>query len=133
MAGPYEIHLFNCLNDEACTRDGPAVEMHAWLKRQIKREGLAGRVRANRAGCFNQCGHGPMMVIYPEGVWYAHLDLAAVGRIWQEHVLGGRPVAEFVYEPPSPGTNKLPRTGEPDDRVDWQAVGSRRCGRCPPD
>lgn len=131
---PYELHFFHCLNDAACIHDGPAGEIRAHLKRLVKDAGLAGRVRVNRAGCFSQCGHGPMIAVYPEGVWYAHVTLDDVDRIFHDHVVGGRPVDELRYEPASEGANKLPRAPTPNGSVgpvDTAHPAFTPCNRCP--
>jgi (2Fe-2S) ferredoxin len=46
------------------------VGLHAFFKKEVERLGLKGIVRANKAGCLDQCEYGPSVVIYPEGVWY---------------------------------------------------------------
>jgi (2Fe-2S) ferredoxin len=135
MPGPYEIHLFVCTNDFACIKDGPAKDIQKHLKRRAKDEGLYDRLRVNQAGCFNQCGHGPMLAVYPDNVWYSHLELPDADRIWDEHIKGGRPVADLLYQPPRPGKNKLPRTGDASrqlDVVDRASTEYRPCPRCPP-
>jgi (2Fe-2S) ferredoxin len=131
---PYELHLFSCTNDFACLFDGPAKEIRAFFKEQIRGAGLSDRVRANASGCLDQCGHGPMLVVYPQGVWYGHLGLEDARRIWHEHILGGRPVEELRYVPPRRGKNKLPRTpadSEARTRVDRASPSYLPCRRCP--
>ncbi|MBV6522199.1 MAG: hypothetical protein MNPFHGCM_02345 [Gemmatimonadaceae bacterium] len=76
------------------------------LKKGAATAGLQGVVRINKAGCMNQCGHGPMAVVYPEDVWYSGLDAEKATRILQDHVIGGDPVGQFRYIAP-PGDNKL--------------------------
>src|SRR2546426_10249160 len=49
-------------------------------------------VRINKSGCFNQCGHGPMIVVYPENVWYAGVKESDLEEIVTSHIVGGRPV-----------------------------------------
>ncbi len=41
-----------------------------YLRGEATRAGLEADIRINKAGCFSRCGHGPMMVVYPENVWY---------------------------------------------------------------
>ncbi|MCY1315172.1 hypothetical protein D9M69_04070 [compost metagenome] len=50
------------------------------------------RIRINHAGCMNVCEHGPVMVIYPEGVWYRFESEEDVSEILRSHVGAGRPV-----------------------------------------
>ena len=69
--GQFERHVFVCTSGSWCPRiDGDGLGVHARLKQAVAAAGLKGRVRVNHAGCMDQCGHGPMVVVYPEGVWY---------------------------------------------------------------
>jgi hypothetical protein len=65
----YERHVFVC-EGKHCARAG-GDDVRDAVKESVDRAGLKRRVRVNRAGCLGQCGHGPMVVVYPEGVWYA--------------------------------------------------------------
>lgn len=123
-------HAFVCTNAAACAIDGPAEAIQASLKGLLKASGRKEDVRVNKAGCLGQCGHGPMMVVYPEGIWYSHLTLDDAQRVWDEHLVGGRPVEELRYRTPQGGTNVLGR--QPDNRK--LALGGPRseaCTRCP--
>ena len=102
--GQYERHVFVCTYGKTCSRDG-GDDVHAELRLCVKEAGLKGRVRVNRAGCMNQCGEGPMVVVYPEDVWYARVDVRGARRIAEEHLWGGRAVEEYRYVAP-PGDNK---------------------------
>ena len=66
--------------------------MHAQLQQLSKAAGLGGKVRINKAGCLDQCEHGPMMVVYPEAVWYGNVRPEDAAAIVEEHLVGGRPV-----------------------------------------
>jgi (2Fe-2S) ferredoxin len=76
------------------------------MKREAKEAGLSGTVRINKAGCMNQCGHGPMVVVYPEDTWYGEVDPDGGRRIVREHLLKGKVVESLRYVAP-PGDNKL--------------------------
>lgn len=102
--GQYRRHVFVCTSGTVCPQDGAAA-VHRTLKDGVKRAGLNGQIRVNHAGCMNQCGHGPMVVVYPEDVWYAHVDGAGAERILEEHLLGGRVVEGYRHLAP-PGDNK---------------------------
>ena len=82
--------------------------MHSALKRQVALAGLKNQVRVNHAGCLDQCGFGPLVVVYPETVWYAGVEPGDVEEIVREHLVGGRPVERLRYRN-RPGKNKLPR------------------------
>ena len=83
------------------------LEVHATLKKLTAAAGLKGQVRVNHAGCMNQCGHGPMVVVYPDDVWYAHVDEDGAARIVDEHLVKGNVVEDYLYIAP-PGDNKIP-------------------------
>ena len=51
-----------------------------------------GKVRINKAGCMDRCDEGPVMVVYPEAVWYTYVDKEDVEEIIQEHLVHGRVV-----------------------------------------
>jgi (2Fe-2S) ferredoxin len=49
-----------------------------------------GKARINTAGCMDRCGDGPVIVVYPEGIWYTYVDRADIDEIIEEHIAGGR-------------------------------------------
>ncbi len=105
----FERHVFVCTSGKYCPEvDGDGLGVHARLKKLVAQAGLNGRVRVNHSGCLDQCGHGPMMVVYPENVWYWGVRPEDVEEIVREHLIGGRPVERLVYRN-KPGKNKLPR------------------------
>ena len=111
----FERHVFVCTSGEWCPAvDGDGIGVHAAMKESVKAAGLAGHVRVNRAGCFSQCGNGPMAVVYPDDVWYAALTPEDVDEVVAEHLVAGRPVERLRYRPPTMGAHKLER--EPDGR-----------------
>ena len=58
----------------------------------LKASGLGAKIRINKAGCLDQCEHGPTVVVYPEAVWYGHVRTEDAEEIVTEHLVGGRPV-----------------------------------------
>jgi (2Fe-2S) ferredoxin len=65
-----------------------------YCKQQIKEKGLAGpgKIRINQAGCLDRCELGPVMVVYPEGIWYSYVDEQDIDEIIERHLIGGEPV-----------------------------------------
>ncbi len=94
----YKYHLFFCVNrrpeGEACCAALGAEAVREYAKGRIKALGLAGPggVRVNQAGCLDRCGQGPVLVIYPEGVWYSYVDQEDIEEIIREHLQKGRVV-----------------------------------------
>lgn len=104
----FEKHVFVCTSGKTCkAADSQAV--FETLKYACRDAGIAQRVRVNHAGCFGQCGHGPMVVVYPEDTWYHAITPDKAQRIFDEHLVGGQAIEEFRYVAP-PGENKLPGT-----------------------
>ncbi|MBK9674988.1 MAG: (2Fe-2S) ferredoxin domain-containing protein [Betaproteobacteria bacterium] len=91
----YQRHVFFCCNQreapENCCANHAATELHAYAKDRVKALGLAGKgkVRVNRAGCLDRCEEGPVLVIYPEAVWYTFVDRSDIDEIIDRHVVGG--------------------------------------------
>lgn len=95
---PFERHIFVCGNQRApdhprgCCDPDASDALQKVFKKALAARGLNGRVRANKAGCLDQCEHGPTVVVYPEAVWYGHVTAADVAEIVDAHIAGGVPV-----------------------------------------
>ncbi|HHM04558.1 MAG TPA: (2Fe-2S) ferredoxin domain-containing protein [Gammaproteobacteria bacterium] len=94
----YRHHVFFCTNRrddgaQSCGECG-ALELRHHAKQRIKALNLrgAGGVRINTAGCLDRCGEGPVLVVYPEGVWYSYVDREDIDEIIDEHLVRGRVV-----------------------------------------
>jgi (2Fe-2S) ferredoxin len=89
-------HVFFCCNrrepGENCCQNHKADEMRDYAKNRVKALGLAGqgKVRVNKAGCLDRCDEGPVVVVYPEEVWYTYVDKADIDEIVEEHLKHGR-------------------------------------------
>lgn len=107
----YQRHLFFCTNrredGRVCCHDAGAEPARAWAKNRVKALGLAGvgKVRVNMAGCLDRCEEGPVLVVYPEGVWYTYVDQEDLEEIIQEHLVNGRIVDRLLLpsDPPEGG------------------------------
>jgi len=66
------------------------------FKKELKRSGFRGRARINQAGCLDQCEHGPVVVIYPQAVWYGRVGPDDVPRIVAKTLIGGEILDDLV-------------------------------------
>lgn len=94
----YRHHVFFCVNQRedgaACCADKHAQAMRDYAKARVKALKLngPGRCRINNAGCMDRCSEGPVIAIYPEGVWYTYVDQHDIDEIIDEHLVHGRVV-----------------------------------------
>ena len=94
----YQRHVFFCTNmrdsGEQCCQQAGAQAMRDYVKARCKELGIHGhgKVRINNAGCLDRCAEGPVVVIYPEEVWYTYVDREDVEEIIEQHLLNGRVV-----------------------------------------
>lgn len=65
------------------------------FKAELKKRKLGALVRANQAGCLDQCELGPTVVIYPQAIWYGGVQVADIPRIIDETIVAGRVVEEL--------------------------------------
>lgn len=129
-AGRFQRHAFVCVNSDACAPLG-AEAVHKAMKDALRAEGRKETHRVNKAGCLGMCGHGPIVVVYPDAVWYSHVTPQDGLRIWNEHVVGGQPVEALRMRTVAAGTNVLGRQAD----GTYLPVGgphSSACSRCPP-
>jgi len=92
-------HIFFCTNQRAdgedcCGKHG-AQKMRDYAKDKLKALGLSTekkRIRINSAGCMDRCDDGPVLVVYPEGVWYTYVDESDIDEIIEEHLKNGKVV-----------------------------------------
>jgi (2Fe-2S) ferredoxin len=92
----YEHHVFFCCNQRdgkrASCNDKGASKMRDYCKDKVRSLGLAGegKVRVNQAGCLDRCEEGPVVVIYPQGVWYRYNGKKDIDEIVESHLVEGK-------------------------------------------
>ncbi len=104
MTDYYKHHVFFCLNQrengEACCMNKGAEAAFDHMKARVKKLGLngAGKVRINRSGCLDRCELGPVMVVYPQAVWYTFVDNDDIDEIIVSHLVNGKVVQRLLLE-----------------------------------
>ena len=94
----YKHHVFFCCNHREagarCCNYHGAQEIRDYAKQKVKALKLSGpgKVRINQAGCLDRCDEGPVLVVYPEEVWYTYVDREDIDEIVSEHLQHGRVV-----------------------------------------
>ena len=92
----FRIHSLIC-GGTGCTSSGSA-EIQEALHREIAAQGLEDEIKVVQTGCFGLCALGPIMIVYPEGVFYSKVTADDVPEIVEEHFLKGRPVERLIYK-----------------------------------
>lgn len=95
-------HVFVCINErepgnpKGCCKARGGIEVRDALKKALAAKGLAKIVRANNAGCLDQCEAGVAVVVYPEQAWYGGVTVADIPELVEEHIIGGRCVTRLL-------------------------------------
>lgn len=116
-----ERHVFLCAEQtkpKCCPRELTSVSW-AYLKKRVNDLGLQQGetvVYRSKVDCLRVCTNGPVAVVWPDGIWYRHATPEVLERILKEHVIGGRPVREYMIAGPGEALDEggdLSRSGEP--------------------
>ena len=98
----FQRHIFICINERddsdprGCCANKGSVDVAAAFKKKLYDRGHKRLVRANKAGCLDQCALGVTVVVYPEAVWYGGVTVEDVDEIIQRHIEGGEVVERLV-------------------------------------
>lgn len=98
MSAYFQHHVFFCCNQREpgaqCCNNHNATEIRSYAKDRIKALKLngQGKVRINTAGCLDRCDEGPVLVVYPEGIWYTYVDTDDIDEIIESHLQNGKVV-----------------------------------------
>jgi len=100
----FDLHLFVCTNERpeghprgSCSRAG-AEGLLKYLRSRAREAGVSD-IRVNQAGCLDRCELGPVLVLYPVGIWYKIRSEADIDEIITRHLLAGEVVDRLVLTP----------------------------------
>lgn len=89
-------HILVC-GGTGCTSSHSAQIMNE-LEVQLAKHGLTNEIKVIKTGCFGLCEKGPIMIVYPEGVFYSRVTADDIPEIVEEHILKGRIVKRLLYK-----------------------------------
>lgn len=99
----YKKHVFVCTNQRPegarkCCGEEAGMGIVKEFKQQMKDRGLSGEMRAQRAGCFDLCDHGPVVAVYPDGIFYKNVSKELVGDIIERTLLKDEVIEELKID-----------------------------------
>jgi (2Fe-2S) ferredoxin len=95
-------HIFVCTSSRAngqqkgICQTKAGLEVLARFQEEIEERGIGGEVFLTSTGCFGICDNGPVVVVYPDNVWYASVTADDVPEIIESHVEGGTPLERLA-------------------------------------
>ncbi len=98
----YKKHVFICTNKRQdgtpCCQDHDTQAMFKQMKERAKSQGLLGvnKVRINKSGCLGLCGLGPVLVVYPDNVWYQFKSSEDLDEILEKQIINGEIVERLT-------------------------------------
>lgn len=99
----YKHHLFFCINQKEdpskkCCHQANAKAHFEYMRERLQALELwgPGKIRASTSGCLGRCAAGPVLVIYPEAVWYTYGSFEDIDKILNQHLIGGQIVKELL-------------------------------------
>ena len=128
----YRSHVLIC-GGTGCTSSGSDL-VEERFNEEIKKNGLEKEVKIIRTGCFGLCEVGPVVVVYPEGSFYAHVKPEDAKTITEEHLLKGRIVRDLLYyESLEEASDQVKSINEVDFYQKQMRVALRNCGVIDPE
>ncbi|HIU58188.1 MAG TPA: NADH-quinone oxidoreductase subunit NuoF [Candidatus Ornithomonoglobus merdipullorum] len=129
--GAYKYQVLVC-GGTGCTSSGSKKVIET-LEAEIKKNGLEKDVHIVRTGCFGLCSLGPIMIVYPEGSFYARVTTDEIPKIVEQHLKNGKVVKEMLYEQTVKPDGTVISLDETDFYRKQLRVALRNCGVIDPE
>ncbi|MCS6809581.1 MAG: (2Fe-2S) ferredoxin domain-containing protein [Candidatus Kapabacteria bacterium] len=84
-----------CCTGSSCKKRG-AAEVLEMLKKELKEEGLHEYVHITKTHCNNLCEHSPILMVYPDGIWYKQMTPKRIKKLVQQHIRRGAPLKKYI-------------------------------------
>ena len=128
--GNIKKHVLIC-GGTGCT-SSKSVQIKAEMEKELALAGIADEVQVVLTGCFGLCALGPIVIVYPEGSFYSRIEVKDVASIVKNHLVGGEPVKELLYQETVKGDQIL-ALNETTFYKKQKRVALRNCGLIDPE
>lgn len=97
----YKKHIFCCINERpdehprGCCKAKGSLKLHNYMKVKVKEAGLKD-IRVNKSGCFDFCEEGPVLVVYPDAIWYSAKTTKDIDEIVNSHIINNQIVDRLL-------------------------------------
>ena len=115
-----------------CTSSGSKKVLKA-LNESLEKYGLQDEILVVRTGCFGLCSLGPIMIVYPEGYFYAQIDSEGVKRVVKEHLKEGNVCRDLLYQETVIDDNTIISLSETNFYKKQLRIALRNCGVIDPE
>ena len=99
---PFRHHIFVCTQEKPagvpCCPAGGAGGLLGVLERELISQGLDNEAQVSTCGCLGLCDDGPIMIVYPEGIWYRKVKEEDAAEVVSSHLRSGKVVARLEWK-----------------------------------